>query len=337
MDVLVSYVVRNSVSRVGESVIERSVGSVVRELGGSVRLVYVVDDGDDGSGKTICGMFGRFLGGVECIVERSRLYGHHRPTRATARQTAIDWFLGNTSLGWLMFVDDDVELRQGWMAETERLLRDAEASGVRVGGVWGVNWDATPDRERFLKMMGVDYEDHLVKAFRLRGGTHDTLVKREALEGIIIPPELHVYEDAFLKWYVECRGYTWLINRVGCTHYKAWNLVDALREEREKLRLAIEVAARYGIVEYDSVRDALSGGSKLKAVLSLARPVLGFAPMYLVSARVFGPWTGLKITVQRQLLKLLSRWYAVKAAFNGLRLPNTCEAVLGYVEQARRR
>jgi hypothetical protein len=55
--------------------------------------------------------------GKEVIIERSRLYGWHKPTRATARQTGIDIFFQNTAAEWLLFLDDDMMLKEGWWNE----------------------------------------------------------------------------------------------------------------------------------------------------------------------------------------------------------------------------
>jgi len=38
----------------------------------------------------------------ELLVERSRLYGWNKPTRATARQTALDVFLQTTDAEWFL-------------------------------------------------------------------------------------------------------------------------------------------------------------------------------------------------------------------------------------------
>ena len=86
----------------------------------------------------------------ELMVSGSRLYGHHRHTRATARQTAIDIFLENFNDDWMMFVDDDVVLNLGWW-DWEREIGALEDPAV--GEVWGINWDGSPERERFLKAL----------------------------------------------------------------------------------------------------------------------------------------------------------------------------------------
>ncbi|MGB9705752.1 MAG: glycosyltransferase, partial [Pyrobaculum sp.] len=146
--------------------------------------------------------------GKELVVQRSRLYGGAvKPTRATARQTAIDVFQESFSEEWLMFLDDDFVLSPTYWAHAQRHTAEA-----KVGEIWGVNWDAAPDRERFINtlnklgLLKKTYAQYLLDAFSRRGGTHDTLYRRAAVEGVLIPAELHVYEDAWLHHYVRCGG-----------------------------------------------------------------------------------------------------------------------------------
>jgi hypothetical protein len=47
------------------------------------------------------------------------------------------------------------------------------------------------------------FERITLKIFEKRGGTHDLLVRRKAVEGIKIPFNLHTYEDQFIKDWIE--------------------------------------------------------------------------------------------------------------------------------------
>jgi hypothetical protein len=42
-----------------------------------------------------------------------------------------------------------------------------------------------------------------MKIFEKRGGTHDILIRRRTVEKIKIPYQLHTYEDAFIKDWIE--------------------------------------------------------------------------------------------------------------------------------------
>ena len=95
------------------------------------KAVILVDDSTDETLLVVRRWCDR--SGKELVASRSRLYSYHRPTRAVARQTAIDIFLESFSDEWLMFVDDDVVLLDGWW-------RWVDESGAledpRVGEVW---------------------------------------------------------------------------------------------------------------------------------------------------------------------------------------------------------
>jgi len=285
----------------------------------------LVDDSEDETATVVrrwCEKHGK-----ELVVSRSRLYGHRRPTRATARQTAIDIFFESFSDGWLMFVDDDVVLRSGWW---KWMIDSRVLENPRVGEVWGINWDCSPEREKFLALFGVNLKDYLIRKFKERGGTHDTLYRKEAIEGVRIPPELHVYEDAFLHFYVTCHGWESVVNPVGVTHYHPMYAYTNIRQEREKAEVAIKAALHYGICEYEHykiIRESLS--HRFKAYLSLLRPVLGFLPMLLVTARIYGFKAGFAEAVKRQYLKLWFRWRILSTSRRLGRIPDVCEAILG--------
>lgn len=77
-----------------------SVGKVRREVFSRVwqsslqvpyRAVILVDDSKSDETRRFVKEFAE-AHGKELVVERSRLYGWHKPTRATARQTAVDIF-----------------------------------------------------------------------------------------------------------------------------------------------------------------------------------------------------------------------------------------------------
>lgn len=43
--------------------------------------------------------------------------------------------------------------------------------------------------------------------FNLRGGMHDTLIRRELVKDIKIPEQLHAYEDAYIVNQIKKKGY----------------------------------------------------------------------------------------------------------------------------------
>jgi len=177
------------------------------------RLFVLVDDSTSDATRRAVRRFAEEHN-VELIVERS---GAERPTRATARQRAIDVFLERTVDPWLMFLDDDVILIGGWWGEAVRHMQEP-----RVGLIWGVDYTLRwRSRLAYLEARGAGLKDYLIQQFKIRGGLHDTLLRRRAIEGVRLPHWLHVYEDAWIKRYVECRGFEWRIVETGALHLRS--------------------------------------------------------------------------------------------------------------------
>jgi FkbM family methyltransferase len=143
--------------------------------------------------------------------------------RAQARQRCIE----NVRTEWLFFQDDDIELQAGWMTPWTFWLMGTPA----VGQIWGP----------FTKLDSKAHYERQFKSYRLRGGTHDLLVRMEALGGIRIPSSLQCFEDAYIRNYVESRGYVCAINPKGCRHLKS-----ELEEQHEKMGVSVPMFQRCG-------------------------------------------------------------------------------------------
>lgn len=135
---------------------------------------------------------------VEIVKEFQEKYGNviliqEKGTRGSARQRAID----TVKSSWFMFVDSDVVLSDGWFAKAEKLIKDD------VGAIWGIEIWSVLRKEKIMKL----FERVTLKIFELRGGTHDLLVRRRAVEGINIPFHLHTYEDSYIKSWICRNGY----------------------------------------------------------------------------------------------------------------------------------
>ncbi len=114
-------------------------------------------------------------------------------TRGSARLKGIRL----VETDWFLFVDSDVTLCNNWFTKAKSLVnRD-------IGAIWGIEvWDGIQNSfvlQLFLKITR--------RIFDLRGGTHDLLVRRKAVEDIEIPKNLHVFEDAFIKDWIIKKGY----------------------------------------------------------------------------------------------------------------------------------
>jgi len=143
-------------------------------------------------------------------------------SRAKARTEGIR----RVSTDWFMFFDSDMFLCKDWYKKAQADL----ASGV--GAVWGLNIDVIPNvkDKRILKLQSLIAR----QCFYLRGGMHDTLILRKAVEGIRIPEQLHAYEDAFIVQWIEKHGYKVSVGSdIYCLHYKPptnWNLKNGFAQ-----------------------------------------------------------------------------------------------------------
>jgi glycosyltransferase involved in cell wall biosynthesis len=313
-DVVLAMITKDSLKRVGSSIFANVLDSTLQI---PYKTLILIDDGADDTASFVRNWL---ASDKELLMAKSNLYGYAHPTRATARQTAIDMFRSNFREEWLMFVDDDVVLNPGWW---DWVSENKVLENLRVGEVWGINWDISPQREMFLSMFGIDLQQYLVRKFHERGGCHDTLYRRGAIDGIRIPPELHVYEDAYLHYYVSRKGWESAINPVGVKHYHQTGRVD-LRSEKEKARIAIKAAVKYGIIEYETMR--LMKKSRMKmilAYLSLLRPLLGFFPMLTVTVRIYGVGKGLSEAIKGQYLKVWFRWQVLRSIQSGAEVPDS--------------
>jgi len=116
-----------------------------------------------------------------------------RGTRGSARLKGI----GMVKTSWFVFVDSDVTLCKDWFRKANGYVEND------VGAVWGIEvWDGIQNKAMLRLFLKITR-----RIFEMRGGTHDLLVRREAIEDIEIPEDLHVFEDAFIKEWIAKKGY----------------------------------------------------------------------------------------------------------------------------------
>ena len=131
--------------------------------------------------------------------------------RATARQKGI----ADVTTDWFLFVDSDVILCKDWYKKAQQYITP------EVGGVWGTEVWSTIGSDVTMKI----FLRITRKIFEVRGGTHDTLFRTELVKDIQIPKKLHVYEDAYIKSWVEKKGYRVVPCYIPfCIHYRPPNV-----------------------------------------------------------------------------------------------------------------
>lgn len=151
-------------------------------------------------------------------IKITQLNGSRAKARTEGiRQVTTDWF---------MFVDSDVVLCKDWYKKAQSNMASD------VGAIWGLNIDVIPNvtDKRILKFQSIIARE----CFNLRGGTHDILILREAVEGIIIPDHLHTFEDAFIVQWIQEHGYKVRVgSNIYCLHYKPptnWNIKNGFSQ-----------------------------------------------------------------------------------------------------------
>jgi glycosyltransferase involved in cell wall biosynthesis len=150
-----------------------------------------------------------------------------RGTRATARQKGI----GQVSTEWFLFVDSDVVLCKDWYKKAQKFVTPD------VGAVWGIEVWSTIKNQNTLKLFLLVTR----KIFDVRGGTHDTLIRTSTVKDIKIPGNLHVFEDAHIKDWIENKGYHVVACYVPfCIHFRprdVWTVQGGLNLIAEGLKI----------------------------------------------------------------------------------------------------
>ncbi|MCX8150562.1 MAG: glycosyltransferase family 2 protein [Candidatus Bathyarchaeota archaeon] len=195
-----------------------------------VAQLIVIDGGSSDRTLDILRKFDEKYHNVKVVPDRG--------TRATARQKGIQ----NVTTAWFLFVDSDVVLCNNWFKKAAKYL-DSD-----VGAVWGIEVWSTIQNQAMLKM----FLWVTRKIFDLRGGTHDTLIRTEAVKNIHIPASLHVFEDAYLMDWVRSQGYRVLAcYNPFCIHYRpktVWTLQGSLNLIIESLRFgSCKLLAKLGL------------------------------------------------------------------------------------------
>ncbi|MEM1646139.1 MAG: glycosyltransferase [Ignisphaera sp.] len=320
--VVLSFITKNTITRLKDLPI-----TLYDVLNSTLQIPYktiiLIDDSKD---NTVT-LFKKWCdaNNKELVVSRSNLYGYYKPTRATARQTAIDIFLYNFSDEFLMFVDDDCVLNNGWWKwlEENKVLEDPA-----VGEVWGIDYVFRKARQEFLELIGKESSTMHIDGFKYRGGTHDTIFRRKAIEGIKIPSELHVYEDGWLHHYVVCKGYKYIINPIGVVHYQPFR-IESIKDILEHYYLEISLGLKYGIIDM-TLRKQFEEHI-IKSFIGILHPVVGFPLHLYVNIKYDGFKEGFLRTLNEQLSKMVIRWHILKLKLRRYSVPqNICSIIEKY-------
>jgi glycosyltransferase involved in cell wall biosynthesis len=179
-----------------------------------VHSLIVVDGYSTDCTLNILKQFNQKHGNIKIIQEKG--------TRASARETGIK----HVTTELFAFIDSDVILCRDWFKKAHAEMQH------KVGAVWGINIDVIPNvKQKWFLLL----ESMIARqGFKLRGGTHDTLIRKSVLDGLHIPEELHAFEDAYLIRWIEKQGYKALVgSNIYCLHYKPptnWSPQNAIEQ-----------------------------------------------------------------------------------------------------------
>ncbi len=163
-------------------------------------------------------------------------------SRAKAREKGIE----QVTTDWFMFADSDVILSKDWYKNAQKNIKPD------VGAVWGVNIDVIPklSDKRFVKMQQLVAQ----QCFALRGGTHDTLIRRDLVADIKIPKQLHTYEDAFIMNWIKDKGYKAIVgDDIYCLHFKPaenWSPSNAISGAVQEMKCGLVYSHNFVYMAY---------------------------------------------------------------------------------------
>jgi len=230
-----------------EQTLEKCLESIYSNV--PLRKLIIVDGYSTDKTMDILQLFNEKYKNIEIIRDNR--------TRATARQKGIR----NVETEWFMFVDSDVVLCEDWFNRATKYI------DKNVGAIWGIEvWSVIQNSATLKIFLWITK-----KIFEIRGGTHDTLVRHDAIKDIKIPDNLHVFEDAYIKEWITKKGYKVIAcYDPYCIHYRPQNvwtlsgslniLIDGVRCGNFKIIAKLVLA--YGFYTAYSMYQLLVGNIK---------------------------------------------------------------------------
>lgn len=153
--------------------LKESLDSIFRNV--PVNKLIVVDSGSSDGTIDLLKKYGEKI----LIIQRDC-------KRGEAREIGIK----EVETEWFSFVDSDVILSENWFQKIKRYI------GPKIGAIEG----------------NVKTPSGFIQRIRPTGRayTNCTLIKTSLVKDIKIPKEMNVYEDQFIRRYIEKKGYKWL-------------------------------------------------------------------------------------------------------------------------------
>lgn len=241
-----SLIVEGKLGRKGLKLLRRTLKSTLQA---PYNELILVEHNGDGSVYYFVKEWAR-----EYRVEVDRV--ETRGPATAAIRALLARFLSGYNHDWLLLVRGFLELRPGWWVEASM-----HAERRDTGLVWGVVWtrweldSGCPENPACL--------ERKLRRFECLGSLDDALLRREALKDLEIPGHVRYYVDAWIYWWLRCRGWRVEVAKRGAVALDGW--------PAEKPSDSIYEAYRLGILEECSTpaREAYRGILKPAASLML--------------------------------------------------------------------
>jgi glycosyltransferase involved in cell wall biosynthesis len=122
----------------------------------------------------------------------------------------------NVDTQYFAFVDDDVELSDGWSTKLISILKGNNHIGA-VQGYAGYFIDCFDKEQRFL----LSRRKGLTREITDRGYTNNTVLETKIVKDFDTPRTIDSWEDFLMTQHVVRKGYKWIeANHVQVTHYR---------------------------------------------------------------------------------------------------------------------
>jgi glycosyltransferase involved in cell wall biosynthesis len=157
-----------------------------------------------------------------------------RQPLAQSRKLAISY----VKTEWFAFIDSDIELFPNWFKILSK-FRHKDVGGIQGKDLYAnkvlLKWDRWQEnvwKQKFLRRecKDVTFIDALnFLKNKMRGFTHNTLIRTSCVKDWDPPHGLHIGEDHHLFLHVIKKGYKWAVyNRPVCFHYAFLSLFETL-------------------------------------------------------------------------------------------------------------
>ncbi len=155
-----------------------------------------------------------------------------RGPASAAVQALLKRFLTDYNQEWLLLVKGFLELSPGWWVEAS-----THAEKEDTGMVWGVVWTKR-ELDAGCPSDAACLQGKL-RRFECLGGLDDVILRRKAITDLWIPGHVRHYIDAWVTWWLRCRGWRVEIIRKGAVLLKGHTSGKPAESIYEAYRLGI--------------------------------------------------------------------------------------------------